>query len=67
MSESKQVHLDLSDDVKAYVTMVKEQEKVLLALIEGAPEGVSQRWRAIARTHIQEGRMALVRAVTEKD
>jgi hypothetical protein len=34
--------------------------------LDAAPEGVDGRWKSIARTHFQEGRMALVRAVTEK-
>jgi len=57
---------ELSQEVIDYIKQVKEQEKVFLALLDAAPEGVDGRWKSIARTHFQEGRMALVRAVTEK-
>jgi hypothetical protein len=57
---------DLPQNITDYIAQVKEQEKVLLDLIAGAPEGVDRRWQAIAKTHIQEGRMAAVRSVTEQ-
>lgn len=57
---------ELSNEVKEYIIKVKEQEKIFLTIIASAPEGVDKRWQAIAKTHIEEGRMALVRSVTEK-
>ena len=56
----------LSQEVMDYVTLVKQEETKFLQLIASAPEGVDRRWQAVAKTHVQEGRMALVRSVTEK-
>lgn len=57
---------ELSKETVDYISQVKELEKKFLDLIIAAPEGVDKRWQAISKTHIQEGRMALVRSVTEK-
>ncbi len=57
---------EFTQDTIDYIIKVKEEEKRFLELISSAPEGVDKRWQSIAKTHIQEGRMALVRSVTEK-
>lgn len=57
---------ELSKEIRDYISQVKEQEKKFLDLVALAPDGVDKRWQAIAKTHIQEGRMAIVRSVTEK-
>ncbi len=49
-----------------YISKVKKMEKEFLELLESAPKDCDKRWQSISRTHIQEGRMALVRSVTEK-
>lgn len=59
--------MDLDKEVQDYIAVVKQEEAKFLELIASAPEGVDRRWQAIAKTHIQEGRMALVRSVTEKN
>jgi hypothetical protein len=61
----------LSPEIIEYIAQVKELEQQFLALISSAPEGVDGRkpdgrWQAVSKTHIQEGRMALVRSVTEQ-
>lgn len=58
----------LPENVVEYIKQVKVKEQEFLDLIQNAPEESNQdlRWKAIAKTHIQEGRMACVRSVTEK-
>jgi len=46
-----------------YIEKVKKLENELLKLIDNPPSCTDPRWRAIAKTHFQEGRMALVRSM----
>lgn len=59
--------MSMPQEILDYISLVKEEEKKFLDLIAAAPDGVDRRWQAITKTHIQEGRMALVRSVTEKN
>lgn len=59
----------LSDDETALVNEIKahaEQTKVLIERVMATANlpADSARWASIARTHLQQGFMALVRAVT---
>jgi hypothetical protein len=56
---------DLSEDEIAQMNAVKFMGNALgdmLAHVEALPE-VDKRWTAIARTHLQQGIMAAVRAI----
>jgi hypothetical protein len=54
--------IDLINDIKT------QGEKMGVAIeASGAIPGVDQRWLAIARTNIQQGIMAWVRAITKPD
>jgi len=57
---------ELSQQTKDYIAAVRVEEAKFLELIANAPEGVDKRWQELAKDHIQQGRMALVRSVTEK-
>ena len=54
-----------SDDAVATVNRNKQAEERLLRLLDelAATSGVDQRWLAVGRTHIEQGFMAINRAV----
>lgn len=54
--------IDAMNEVKATANTVKE----LLDEIAATP-GIDQRWVAIARTELQQGFMALIRAIAQPD
>lgn len=37
-------------------------ERHFLDVLKSAPPTVNQRWRAVSKTHVQEGRMAAIRS-----
>jgi hypothetical protein len=58
---------ELTDNVKEFIKKVRDLESQMLNLINEFPKDqIDGRWSSIAKTHIQEGRMAAVRSVTEK-
>jgi len=57
---------DVSGDKAAFVNANKELEERILRRIDGMTDAslaIDQRWLAIARTHIEQGFMAMNRAV----
>lgn len=54
------------DPLVPFRAAIMEMEKNFLELLDNAPPGVHPRWLAIGRTHIEEGRMALIRSTYEK-
>ncbi len=53
--------------IDTYVMKIRELEAQMLKLIESGPLEADGRWKSIAKTHFQEGRMALVRSVKKDD
>ena len=60
--ELDQVEIDLMNSIKALGGNLGES----VAALE-ITEGVDQRWVAIGKTHLQQGLMALTRAVAKPD
>ena len=58
---------ELSAEEIALMNEIKEQGVALGALVDKlkAMESIDQRWRSIGATHLQEGLMALTRAVAQ--
>ncbi len=56
--------------VTSFIEQVRDLESKMLQLLEESskcPElNLDKRWCSIAKTHVQEGRMAAVRSATEK-
>lgn len=63
------VEVELIQRIKAkeaeMLELVTEAHRITLCVPDRAPEG--HRWASIAKTHFQEGTMALVRAITRPD
>jgi hypothetical protein len=58
---------ELSESDIATMNRVKELGKAIGDFIEGFPDDTDKRWLAIGRTHMQEGLMAMTRAVAKPD
>ncbi|NTU49603.1 MAG: hypothetical protein HGA87_01675 [Desulfobulbaceae bacterium] len=58
---------ELSEAEIAAMNKIKELGKAIGACIETLPEGVDGRWVAIGKTQMQQGLMALTRAVAKPD
>lgn len=58
--ELSQAEIDLMNTVKTQAVQVE----ALIEAVRRAGEEIDPRWLAIARTHLQEGFMALTRAIT---
>jgi len=57
---------DLTQEEIALMNRIKENGAVLGTLVEAlriAPGNIDQRWVSLGQTHLQEGLMALTRAV----
>ena len=66
--ELSQEEIDLVNEIKETGEMLKALvDKVTPDEIQLLNEHEAMRWRAIARTHFQEGLMALTRAVTKPE
>lgn len=69
MSDKPQVpgHRILSEDEKAAIARFKAGEVMLAEMLDEAAEELDAdpRWLAIARTHFEQGTMALIRAVAK--
>jgi hypothetical protein len=67
--ELSQAEIDLINEIKtsgrSLEELVKHVDTYLFSLgvDSGVPDGEARRWLSIARTHFQEGLMALTRAV----
>lgn len=72
MSEIKGYKI-LTDEQKSHVNAVKDAEQQLLMLMKsytGEPAmgyKLDMRWFSIARTHFEQGFMAMCRAITQPD
>lgn len=60
---------DLTEQDVAAVNIVKTAEVSVGQVWRGVSsiDGVDKRWLAVAKTHFQEGFMALVRSITQPD
>ena len=60
---------ELNADEIAVMNNAKGQEADILAFLEEMSKefDVDQRWLAIGRTHIQQGFMAVIRAITKPE
>ena len=60
---------DLSEADIALINKIKEEGLALRALIDTVDNvaAVDRRWLAIGRTHLQEGLMAVVRAIARPE
>jgi len=60
---------DLTEEEIAAMNLVKEQGKVLGTMIEEMRQNpqLDQRWVSIGETHLQQGLMALTRAIAKPE
>lgn len=60
---------DLSQQEIDEMNTIKQHAEMIRVLVEGvgAFDGADQRWVSIAKTHLQQGFMALVRSVAKPD
>ncbi|NTU49457.1 MAG: hypothetical protein HGA87_00930 [Desulfobulbaceae bacterium] len=58
---------ELNDAEIAMINRVKELGTAIEALISYFPDGVDGRWVSIGKTHLQQGLMALTRAIAKPD
>jgi hypothetical protein len=54
-------------DKETFVNTIRDLEKQILAVLEEGFKNpdINKRWLSIAKTHVEEGRMAAVRSVFE--
>ena len=58
---------ELTEAEIASMNNVKELGQAIGDFIEAMPEGSDARWVSIGKTHIQQGLMALTRAITKPE
>lgn len=58
---------ELSQEEIDTMNNIKEMGAAVGDFIDAMPEGVDGRWVSIAKTHLQQGFMALTRAVAQPD
>ena len=57
----------LSDEEIKYVNQCKDMEyNILTNFVEGIPD-LDLRWKCIAKTHFEQGFMALIRSITKPE
>lgn len=56
----------MSQEKPAFVAAMAELESKWLALLEEHKPDLNGRWMAISRTHVEEGKMAAVKAFYEE-
>lgn len=57
----------LSEDEILLINDIKSKEKQLIEFIDSLEMDVDRRWLAIAKTHIEQGFMALVRSIARPE
>ena len=60
---------DLTQDEISKINRIKEEGQILgnIILVMKTNKNIDQRWLSIAETHIQQGVMAAVRAITKPE